>query len=86
MATFTEMQRRYVAIVRQVRRIYRISDTAGEKLERELDRLIKRKRLLQPDDLVTAIKLYLAFDTAVGNISKAFENAQQYFQTPVIKY
>jgi hypothetical protein len=86
MATFTEMQRQYVGIVRQVRKTYRTADTAGEKLERELDRLIKRKRLLQPDDLKTAVKLYLAYDMAVGAISKAFANAQQYFQTPVQKY
>lgn len=85
MATFTEIQGAYVRVVRNVRRVYRRADTAGERLERELDRLIKRKRLFQPNDLATAIRVYFAYDQAVNQISKAFQDAQQYFNTPVIK-
>lgn len=81
--TFTELQRAYLGIVRAVRRVYRRADSAGEELERELDRLIKRKRLLQPDDLATAIKKYEAYYMAVGQISRAFQDASTAIQAPV---
>lgn len=81
--TFTALQGKYIAVFRAARKVYRRADTAGEKLERELDRLIKRKRLIQPDDLVTAIKLYDAYDFAVQAIAKALADANQFIQWPV---
>lgn len=61
-----------------------MADTQGEKLERELDRLIKRKRLIQPEDLATALKLYNAYDTAVGNIARAMADAKNWLAIPVM--
>jgi len=49
----TQGQRRKEAIsaVRALRKLYRMMDTAGERVERELDRLIKRKTLIGPAEL-----------------------------------
>lgn len=49
----TQAQRRAQAIqaLRALRRHYRATDTQGEKVERELDRLINRKRLVQDESL-----------------------------------
>lgn len=54
----TQGQRRQQAIqaMRALRRAYRKVDTAGERVERELDRLIKRKTLIQYESLLTTAK------------------------------
>jgi hypothetical protein len=84
MATFTEIQGRYVKLFRNVRRVYRQADTAGEKLQRELDRLVKRRRLIQPSDLQGAIRLYNLYDSAVGQIARALADAQTFLALPVV--
>jgi len=81
--TLTEIQRLLVRAVRVVRSTYRRADTAGERLERELDRLIKRKRLLQPNDLETAAKLYNAFFLQAAGIDKAFKDAYVVLNAPI---
>jgi len=53
MATQGQRRREAVAAIRRLRVEYRKTDTAGELLERELDRLIKRKTLIGPDQLQT---------------------------------
>lgn len=73
--TFTELQGRLVKSIRTVRAVYRRADTAGEKLERELDRLVSRKRLIQPNDLLTAGKLFENYSTAVDAIGSAIVDA-----------
>lgn len=57
----TDAQARNLAIkaIRQARAAHRKADTAGEKLEREFDRLIKRKTRINAQSLVTASNLYL---------------------------
>jgi hypothetical protein len=82
--TFTQILTGQLRALRGLRKVYRTADTAGEKLERELDRLIKRKQLIQPDDLVTAMKLYQNYGRAVLAIDKAFTDANQYLSTPVV--
>lgn len=53
MATQGQQRAALIAAVREARRVYRAGDTAGEKVERELDRLIKRKTLISPRSLIT---------------------------------
>lgn len=53
MATQGQRRQEGVAAIRRLRTEHRKADSAGEKLERELDRLIKRKTLIGPDQLQT---------------------------------
>lgn len=53
MATQGQQRAALLSAVRVARQVYRKIDTAGEKVERELDRLIKRKTLISPRSLVT---------------------------------
>lgn len=57
MATQGQRRAEARAAVRRARTSYRRADTSGEKVERELDRLIKRKTLIQTDDLQKLIDL-----------------------------
>lgn len=57
MATQGQVRQLGISALRQLRRAYRRIDTAGEKVERELDRLVKRKTLVQLDDLATLRRL-----------------------------
>lgn len=61
MATQGERRQQAVRAVRSLRRIFRSIDSAGEKVERELDRLIKRKTLISPDSLGTLTRLTQEF-------------------------
>jgi hypothetical protein len=60
------------AAIRRLRAEFRKADTAGEKTERELDRLIKRKTLITVDDLQTLQKRLL-------EAAQAFENVQRLY-------
>lgn len=53
MATQGQRRAEGRAAVRRLRQEYRRVDTAGEKVERELDRLVKRKTLVTPDQMKT---------------------------------
>jgi hypothetical protein len=44
--------------------LYRAADTAGEKVERELDRLVKRKMLISPQSLATLGRLQVEYAAA----------------------
>lgn len=57
MATQGERRQQAVRAIRELRRLYRKADSSGEKVERELDRLIKRKTLISPDSLATLGRL-----------------------------
>lgn len=63
--------------LRAIRQRYRSADTAGEKLERELDRLLKRKTLVTPDSLSKMIELMDAYTTAVQQIQSPVADAVQ---------
>lgn len=56
----TDAQARNLVIkaLRQARAAYRAADTAGEKEERELDRLIKRKTRINSSSMVTLANRY----------------------------
>jgi hypothetical protein len=56
----TDAQARNLVIkaLRQARAAYRAADTAGEKEERELDRLIKRKTRINASSFTTLVKRY----------------------------
>lgn len=84
MATLTQMQGRLKGVIRNVRAVYRIADTAGERLERELDRLMGRTRLIQPNDLLRAAALYNSYDKAVGNIANALTAATTILSAPIL--
>lgn len=53
MATQGQRRSEARAAIRKLRAEYRKADSAGERAERELDRLIKRKTLIGPDELQT---------------------------------
>jgi len=59
----TDAQARNLVIkaLRQARAAYRKADTAGEKEERELDRLIKRKTRINANSLQTMSARYAEF-------------------------
>jgi hypothetical protein len=61
--TLTDAQARNLVTksLRQARAQYRRADTAGESLERELDRLIKRKTRINTMSLVTLADRYKVF-------------------------
>jgi hypothetical protein len=55
--------------IRAVRRVYRRADTAGEKLERVLLRLYRRKTVpRKKDELSTTNALYRSYLTAVTDL------------------
>lgn len=56
---------------RNARTYYRKTDTAGEKLERELDRLVKRKTLIQASSLKSMEKLYYDYKNAMSALEHA---------------
>jgi len=69
----TQAQRRGEAIsaLRRLRQEYRKADTAGERTERELDRLIKRKTLIGPDELeklAQTINVYIRLGESVQKL------------------
>lgn len=77
MATQGERRRQAVAAIRALRRSYRAADTAGEKLERELDRLVKRKRLIQNESLATTGRLLDEYAINVQNILNVYIDTVQ---------
>lgn len=70
----TQGQRRAEArrAVRQLRTFYRTADTAGERVERELDRLVKRKTLITVDQLATLQDKIEAWVKAVDVFQKGY--------------
>jgi len=61
MATQGERRSQAIRALRALRKLYRTADSAGERVERELDRLIKRKTLISPDSLATLARLVQAY-------------------------
>jgi len=78
----TQGQRRAEAksAVRRLRAEYRKADSAGEKAERELDRLIKRKTLIGADDLQTVAKQLYSYAQAVESIQRIYILVQKILQ------
>lgn len=61
--------------LRQVRKSYRAADSAGELLERELDRLVDRKTIVSPESLRRMTSLYEAHLRAVQDIQRTMAAA-----------
>lgn len=74
MATQGQIRARAVAAVRQCRRAYRQADTAGEKFERELDRLIKRKTLISPASLTSLGNTLVEYSAKQDKVAEAFRD------------
>ena len=73
----TDFQALQIAVkaLRQARGRYRAADTAGEKFEREVDRLIKRKTRLNAGSLVTLNRLYDEYTKLVEQIQVGLSQA-----------
>jgi len=84
LASLTDAQARQLVIkaLRQARATYRKGDTAGEKYERELDRLIKRKTRINVASLQTALTRYKEYNSLVDgaqvNLTEAARAAAQF--------
>jgi hypothetical protein len=61
--------------LRQVRKSYRVADTQGELLERELDRLILRKTIVSPESLRAVLSRYEAYTRAAQDIQRSLTAA-----------
>jgi hypothetical protein len=52
-------------------------DTAGEKVERELDRLVKRKTLITPDQLRTASDRLVDYVKAAESLQRLYATVME---------
>ena len=64
-----------LAALRRVRQAYRKSDTAGEILERELDRLLLRKTIITPATFMLVAQKYDAYMQLAKSIEKPLADA-----------
>jgi len=73
----TDAQARNLVIksLRKARQAYRSSDTQAERVERELDRLIKRKTRINAGSLLTVSKMYEDYLKLVSNIQLPLTDA-----------
>ncbi len=69
--TEREFRRLVLAAARAARRQWRKSDTAGEKLERWLDREINRKTRIRAEQALAVIPLWEAFRDQVKGVERA---------------
>jgi hypothetical protein len=66
-----------VKALRSARKAYRAADTAGEKEEREYDRLIKRKTKINATQLVTLANRYRKYQELVNAIQRPLTDAYE---------
>jgi len=70
--TFAQARARAEKDLRVARQAYRRSDSLGEILERNLDRLIeKRKRIVTPEQLLPLLSRYEAYARQVVSLERA---------------
>jgi hypothetical protein len=69
--TQLELKRFVLQAARAARRQYRRADTAGEKLERWLDREIKRKTRIQRDEALKMVPLWELYRDQVKGLERA---------------
>lgn len=74
MATQAQIRQRGIASVRAVKKLYRQADSAGERLERELDRLIRRKTLIDPQDIKKAAEQVSQYIELAARLAKAIQD------------
>lgn len=63
-----QRKRQVLQIARATRRAYRAADSAGELLERWLDRQIDRKTRIMPRSVSQGIQLFRAYHAQVKNV------------------
>ena len=73
--TFAQRTRAVNASLRRARAVYRKADTAGEILERELDRLILRKTIVTPESMISMATKHLAYVQRVNDMDGALSDA-----------
>ena len=73
--TYVQLRNLVTRGLRGARKIYRAADTAGEKLERTLDRLILRKTLITPKQMEPLLVLWKAYRERVLAVEKALADA-----------
>jgi len=61
--------------LRAVRKVWRALDTSGERMERNIDRLINRSSLIYADQLEPLIGQWREFKTRSASLEKAFSDA-----------
>lgn len=70
--TFAQARARAVKDLRTCRIAYRKADTLGEVLERNLDRLItKRRRIVTPEQLLPMLAMYERYARQVVSLERA---------------
>ena len=73
--TYAQRKAAILAALRRVRQAYRKADTAGEILERELDRLLLRKTIITPSSLQLASQKYDQFMSLSAAVEKPLTDA-----------
>lgn len=72
MATQGQRRREAVAAVRKLRQEYRKTDSAGELVQRELNRLAQRKTLIGPDEIEKLARLIETYIKLAEALQKAY--------------
>lgn len=75
--SFAQRTRAVNVALRRLRQQYRRADSAGELLERELDRLISRKTIVSPESLTSAVRKFDAYKQSVRGIEGPFADVLQ---------
>lgn len=75
--SLTDYQAKSIVIksLRTARQFYRRADTIGEKYERELDRMIKRKTRINAGSFKTLVKLHNQYNAAVDQLQRPLADA-----------
>lgn len=66
----SDRKRQVNAALRQVRRAYRQADSAGEKFERIIDRLVARKTRPASEDLLPLANQFAVYNGGIQALSK----------------
>jgi len=77
MATQGQRRTEAVAAIRRLRQEYRKADSAGERVQRELNRLTKRKTLIGPDQLKTLADKLLQYVSIVESLQRIYAIIKQ---------
>jgi len=73
--TYVQLRLLIVRGLRAARKVYRSGDTAGEVLERTLDRLINRKTLITPAQLEPLLSRWQTYKAKVAALERALADA-----------
>ena len=81
--SFSQRRRNVEAALRRVRTQYRKADTAGELVERELDRLILRKTIISPESMQGLLKKVNDYARALNALEAPLSDALRLSQSYV---